>query len=110
MENNFLFNLPDRYVLWVQIIVDPHTQLRGFSLVGREFMVEGKRPVEATMYGILDKQQMDGKYYPIAEREFMRVCPELKNHSVGRAWLLPVEFCKPFMRPLDVSKSITKKA
>jgi hypothetical protein len=90
-----------RFVIWIRLKVDPHANLRGFSILDRELRVEGYEPVNDTMQD-LRGETMQGKFWVVKEDEVYRVIPELlRFQKYGKAWLFPVEFCDPFVRPYN---------
>lgn len=88
------------FVTWVRIAADPHARWRGFSILDREFRALGYNPVEKEMVALDGKKQV-GMFWLVHEREFYRVCPEMLKiqHPQNEVWVLPVEFCQPFVRP-----------
>lgn len=81
--------------------MDPHSKIRGFSLLNKEFRVEGYGPVFDTMRDFRG-ETMQGKFWAIKAQEVYRVVPQLRKYDdQGKAWLFPVEFCESFVRPHD---------
>lgn len=99
------------WVRWIQILVDPNAEQRGFSLEGLEFKAQPD-PVEDEMYGTLpgDRNVQPGKFWVVAEVELMRVCPQMQQFSQGADWFFPVEFCNSLLRPEGVEPVPTREA
>lgn len=89
------------FVVWINVRVDPHDKFRGFSILNKEFRVEGYSPIVDEMKD-LSGQTMKGRFWVVKANEVYRVVPELKRFDDnGKAWFFPVEFCEAFVRPND---------
>lgn len=93
-------NPKSRFCNWVKIVSDPFERNRGFSILGREFIVYGGQAVKNKVTCTVDNKPMEGVFYPIAEEEWLRVVPEMINSPhQSDFWFIPVEFCQKFSRP-----------
>lgn len=111
--------MSNRLDTWIQIIVDPHATIRGFSIKGLEFKSEVRMPVQGEMKDFTGKT-MQGEFWVVEEDEVFRVCPRLRRlGAFGKPWFFPREFCNAFFRPyyfrrskiveLDLMPEMTKK-
>jgi hypothetical protein len=93
-------NSHNRFCLWAKVAVDEFEKYRGFSILGREFVVYGGKAVKNTVICTVDNRKMEGIFYPVAEEEWLRVVPEMiYSNNRSKFWFLPVEFCLKFTRP-----------
>jgi len=59
------------------IIVEVHAELRGYPLLGREFLLKKKTPVRETAL-MLDGQKVESEFWVVSKDEYMRVVPEAR--------------------------------
>lgn len=89
-----------RFCTWVKITVDLYARYRGFSILGREFIVYGGKAVRHKVTCTIDNKDMEGTFYPVAEEEWLRVVPEMVySNSRSKFWFIPTEFASKFTRP-----------
>ena len=81
--------------IFIQIVVDPHADIRGFSIKGRKMRLKIPYPVDTEMEGI-DGKKMFGKFWVIEHDEFIRVIPEFRL-TKKQDWVIPVEFAEPIL-------------
>lgn len=63
-------------------MVELHADLRGYPLLGREFYLKEPIP-RKTRVITLDGTAVEGEYYVVALKEFLRVVPEAKDERFG---------------------------
>lgn len=84
---------------WIRLISDPHSDWRGFSILGREMKILGYEPVWDEMQDLAGNKQQ-GKFWVVEAKEVYRSIPELRRFPLNeKSWLFPVEFCDIFVRP-----------
>ena len=88
-----------RLVNTVVIDVDPQCEIRGYSLVGREFVLKEPNPrFDECRHsdGVILKET----FYVVAVEEFLRVVPEAsRSDHPGREVYIPVYVARRSFRP-----------
>jgi len=72
-----MFNSKSPFISTIIIVVELHENIRGYPLIGREFILKEPNPREdiaITLEGIRIKD----KYWVISKSEYMRVVPEAR--------------------------------
>jgi len=92
MFNNFSSLVPT-----IVIIEDMQAHLRGYSLLGREFLLLEPVPREDTAI-TLDGVKVVDKYWVVSKKEYFRVVPEAADFD-GDDILIPLFVAKFSFRP-----------
>jgi hypothetical protein len=91
----------DRFLPTIVIVADPQADIRGFSLLGKEFYLkqfDTRRDEALTMDGL----KIEDEYYVVTSDEFLRVAPEAARlpslTRTGEVYL-PIYVAKRSFRP-----------
>jgi hypothetical protein len=87
------------------IVKEVQTEIRGYSLLGREFELKEPRPrrVQVTT---LDGMKIEDEHWVISKDEFMRVVPEANNLDYNAKEIyIPVYVAKISFRPEYIRKT-----
>lgn len=92
-----MFDKNSPFVPTIVIVEDMQAHLRGYSLLGREFLLKYPTPVEDD--GItLDGAKIKDKYWVISKQEYLRVVPECRDFD-GDEMYIPLFVAKFTFRP-----------
>lgn len=92
-----MFNTHSSLIPTIVIIEDMQAHLRGYSLLGREFVL--KEPVPREDIAItLDGLQIKDKFWVVSKPEYLRVVPEAVDFD-GDEMLLPLFVARFTFRP-----------
>lgn len=82
------------------IIMDPQSEIRGYSLLGKEFFLkDGPQPAERKVI-TLDGVEFVEVHYIISRNEYLRVVPQaVKYHEIEPEVCIPVYFAQRSFRP-----------
>lgn len=91
------FNTISSLIPTIVIVEDMQAHLRGYSLIGREFVL--KEPVPREDVAItLDNAKVKDRYWVIAKTEYLRVVPEAKDFDSDEIYI-PLFAAKFSFRP-----------
>lgn len=81
-----------------------HARERGYSLVGREFVIKDKTPREDEAIH-LDGKRVKDHYWVVSKEEYLRVVPEAGNVDVEEVYI-PTFVARVSFRPKRLRKYI----
>ena len=87
------------FIPTIIITQEIQTELRGYTLVGREFELKSHVPVKDYAIAITG-EKLFGDYWVITKEEYMRVVPEARNKDFdSKDVYIPTFVAKPSFRP-----------
>lgn len=85
----------------IVIMADPYANTRGYSLLGREFILESPYPVKDI--GIFaDGTRFEGEFWQVSKLEYYRKVPECKEDMPGNSIFIPQFLAKISILPRDI--------
>lgn len=101
--------LDDKFIPTVIIIRELHDDIRGYPLLGREFIL--KEPLPTKQKAItLDKEEVIDNFYVVSKEEYMHVCPEARYKDLeGDVVLIPTFIAQASFRPRYIKKTKIKR-
>jgi hypothetical protein len=94
----------DRLLSTIIIIAEVHDHIRGYPLLGREFILKEHEPRfdEAEH---LDGMKIKDLYYVVDRQEYLRVVPEASKSDFNSSNVyIPVYVCKRSFRPKYIGR------
>ena len=93
-----MFNQP-QLVPTIVIVADLHDNLRGYSLIGREFFVKGHCP-RHTKVVTLDECVIEDSFWVVSLEEYLRVVPEARSAVFNSDEIfIPIYVARSSFRP-----------
>jgi hypothetical protein len=96
------------FIPTVIIIRELHAEIRGYSLLGREFVL--KEPLARKEKAItLDGEEVIDDFWIVTKEEYIHVCPEAQYQKLeGDIVLIPTFIAQPSFRPSYVKQTKLK--
>lgn len=91
------FDSKSPFIPTIIIIEELHSEIRGFGLKGREFILKEPFPREDVAI-TLDGNKVKDKYWVISKAEFLRVVPEVKDIDSDEVYI-PLFVARLSFRP-----------
>lgn len=87
------------------IVKEIQTEIRGYSLLGREFELKDPKPRKVCVI-TLDGKKIEDEHWVISKNEFMRVVPEANNLDYNAKEIyIPIYVAKLSFRPGYIKKT-----
>ena len=89
------------FIKTIIIVKEVHANIRGYSLLGKEFKLKEDTPRKDSGT-TLDGYQMPGEYWVVSKEEYLRVVPEaakIRGHLESNEILIPTFVARLNFRP-----------
>jgi len=93
-----MFDSKSPFISTIIIIVELHEDIRGYSLLGREFILKEPQPRDDVAI-TLEGARIKDKYWVISKAEYMRVVPEANRDFDSNEVYIPLFVAKKSFRP-----------
>ena len=98
-------SVPTPYIQTIIIVADPHDIMRGYSLLGREFILKEPTPRHDEAITLEGYRYLDN-YWVVSKEEYMRVVPEATYEDFDSDEMyIPVYVARPSFRPRYVKRT-----
>lgn len=99
--------LKGHFIATIIIIRELHAGIRGYPLLGREFVLKEPNPRREKAI-TLDGEEVIDEFWMVAIEEYVRVCPEAQYLNLGDTVLVPTFIAQPSFRPSYVKQTKIK--
>lgn len=100
--------LADKFIPTIIIIRELHAEIRGYPLLGREFILKERLPSKQKAI-TLDKDEVVDTFWIVSKEEYMHVCPEAQNQDLpGDVVLIPTFIAQASFRPRYIKQTKLK--
>jgi len=101
-----IFDSKSPFIPTIIIVEELHSELRGYYLKGKEFILKEPMPREDVAI-TLDGNKVKDKYWVVAKSEFLRVVPEAHDISSDEVYI-PLFVARLSFRPRYVKSTAAK--
>jgi hypothetical protein len=87
------------FIPTIIITVELHAEIRGYPLLGREFILKEPLPRKECAT-TLDGEEVVDDFWVVTKEEYIRICPEAQYQKLeGDVILIPTFIAQPSFRP-----------